>query len=181
MRAVLALGANLGDRAAALQAAVDAIDRANRVVALSAIFETTPVGGPSQPDFYNAVVVVDTKLAAIELLDLAHRIEDAAGRVRLEHWGPRTLDVDVLAYGDLRSDDPVLTLPHPRAHERAFVLLPWLDADPAARIVGLGAVADLAATVDTDGVRRLEQPSLRWAGASSTTGAAGAAGDGEGR
>ncbi|MDQ1465582.1 MAG: dihydroneopterin aldolase / 2-amino-4-hydroxy-6-hydroxymethyldihydropteridine diphosphokinase [Actinomycetota bacterium] len=164
MRAALALGANIGDRAAALQAAVDALDSATRVVAVSAIFETTPVGGPPQPDFYNAVVVVDTELAAVELLALAHRIEDAAGRVRLERWGPRSLDVDVLAYGDARSDDPVLTLPHPRAHERGFVLLPWLDADPEARIEGLGAVADLAGTVDADGVRRLEQPSLRWRG-----------------
>jgi 2-amino-4-hydroxy-6-hydroxymethyldihydropteridine diphosphokinase len=164
VRAALALGANIGDRAAALQAAVDALDNATRVVAVSAIFETTPVGGPPQPDFYNAVVVVDTELAAVELLTLAHRIEDAAGRVRLEHWGPRSLDVDVLAYGDARSDDPVLTLPHPRAHERGFVLLPWLDADPEARIEGLGAVADLAGTVDADGVRRLEQPSLRWRG-----------------
>jgi dihydroneopterin aldolase/2-amino-4-hydroxy-6-hydroxymethyldihydropteridine diphosphokinase len=164
VRAALALGANIGDRAAALQAAVDALDSATRVVAVSAIFETTPVGGPPQPDFYNAVVVVDTELAAVELLALAHRIEDAAGRVRLERWGPRSLDVDVLAYGDARSDDPVLTLPHPRAHERGFVLLPWLDADPEARIEGLGAVADLAGTVDADGVRRLEQPSLRWRG-----------------
>jgi dihydroneopterin aldolase/2-amino-4-hydroxy-6-hydroxymethyldihydropteridine diphosphokinase len=164
VRAALALGANVGDRAAALQAAVDALDSATRVVAVSAIFETTPVGGPPQPDFYNAVVVVDTELAAVELLALAHRIEDAAGRVRLERWGPRSLDVDVLAYGDARSDDPVLTLPHPRAHERGFVLLPWLDADPEARIEGLGAVADLAGTVDADGVRRLEQPSLRWRG-----------------
>jgi dihydroneopterin aldolase/2-amino-4-hydroxy-6-hydroxymethyldihydropteridine diphosphokinase len=164
VRAALALGANIGDRAAALQAAVDALDSATRVVAVSAIFETTPVGGPPQPDFYNAVVVVDTELAAVELLALAHRIEDAAGRVRLERWGPRSLDVDVLAYGDARSDDPVLTLPHPGAHERGFVLLPWLDADPEARIEGLGAVADLAGTVDADGVRRLEQPSLRWRG-----------------
>lgn len=181
MRAALALGANIGDRAGALQAAVDALDGATRVMAVSAIFETTPVGGPPQPDFYNAVVVVDTELAAIELLELAHRIEQAAGRVRLEHWGPRTLDVDVLVYGDLRSDDPVLTVPHPRAHERAFVLLPWLDADPDARIGGLGAVADLAGTVDTDGVRRLERPSLRWRGASRTTGAVGVARDEEGR
>jgi 2-amino-4-hydroxy-6-hydroxymethyldihydropteridine diphosphokinase len=164
VRAALALGANIGDRAAALQAAVDALDSATRVVAVSAIFETTPVGGPPQPDFYNAVVVVDTELAAVQLLALAHRIEDAAGRVRLERWGPRTLDVDLLAYGDLRSDDPVLSLPHPRAHERAFVLLPWLDADPEARIEGLGPVADLAGTVEPDGVRRLEQPSLRWRG-----------------
>ena len=163
MRAVLALGANLGDRAAALQGAVDALARETTVVAVSAIFETAPVGGPSQPDFYNAVVIVETALSAVELLDLAHRLESAAGRVRVEHWGPRTLDVDVLAYEALRSDDPQLTLPHPRAHERAFVLLPWLDADPDAYIEGIGKVADLVATVDTTGVRRLDAPTLRGA------------------
>jgi 2-amino-4-hydroxy-6-hydroxymethyldihydropteridine diphosphokinase len=161
MRAVLGLGANIGDRAAALQAAVDTLSSSTRVVAVSAIFETAPVGGPAQPDFYNAVVLIDTELEPRQLLALAQRIEAAAGRVRLEHWGPRTLDVDVLAYADVRSDDPVLTLPHPRAHARAFVLLPWLDVDPEARIEGEGAVAELAGTVDVTGVRRLDEPSLR--------------------
>ncbi len=164
MRAVLGLGANLGDRAATLQAAVDALAAQTRIVAMSAIFETAPVGGPPQPDFYNAVVIVETALSAVELLELAHRIEAAAGRVRLEHWGPRTLDVDVLAYGATRSDDPELTLPHPRAHERAFVLLPWLDADADAHIEGVGRVADLLATVDASGVRRLASPTLRTSG-----------------
>jgi 2-amino-4-hydroxy-6-hydroxymethyldihydropteridine diphosphokinase len=161
VKAVLGLGANLGDRAATLQAAVDAIAAETTVVAVSAIFETTPVGGPPQPDFYNAVVVVETALSAAEVLDLAHRLESAAGRVRVEHWGPRTLDVDVLAYDALRSDDPQLTLPHPRAHERAFVLLPWLDADSDAHIEGVGKVADLLPTVDASGVRRLATPTLR--------------------
>jgi 2-amino-4-hydroxy-6-hydroxymethyldihydropteridine diphosphokinase len=161
VKAVLGLGANLGDRAAALQAAVDALAAAARVVAVSAIYETAPVGGPDQPDYYNAVVVVDTELAPADLLDLAQRIETAAGRVRLERWGPRTLDVDVLAYGDLSTADPHLSLPHPRAHERAFVLLPWLDVDPAARIPGKGSVAELAGTVDGSGVHRLVEPSLR--------------------
>ncbi|HEY0871797.1 MAG TPA: 2-amino-4-hydroxy-6-hydroxymethyldihydropteridine diphosphokinase [Acidothermaceae bacterium] len=162
MKAVLGLGANVGDRAVTLQAAVDALARETTVVAVSAIFETVPVGGPPQPDFYNAVVIVETALSALELLDLAHRLESAAGRVRLEHWGPRTLDVDVLAYDAVRSDDPQLTLPHPRAHERAFVLLPWLDVDPEAYVEGVGKVADLVATVETTGVRRLVAPTLRW-------------------
>ena len=130
-------------------------------MAVSAIFETAPVGGPPQPDFYNAVVIVETALSAVELLELAHRLESAAGRVRVEHWGPRTLDVDVLAYDALRSDDPQLTLPHPRAHERAFVLLPWLDVDPDAYVEGVGKVADLMATIDASGVRRLAAPTLR--------------------
>jgi dihydroneopterin aldolase/2-amino-4-hydroxy-6-hydroxymethyldihydropteridine diphosphokinase len=162
MRAVLALGANLGDRLAALQAAVESLGAQTRVIAVSAVFETAPVGGPEQPDFYNAVVVVDTDLDPYALLAVAQEIERDAGRVRNERWGPRTLDVDVLAFGDLRSDDPVLTLPHPRAHERAFVLLPWLDADPGASIAGHGPVAELAGTVDVAGVRRLDSPTLRW-------------------
>jgi 2-amino-4-hydroxy-6-hydroxymethyldihydropteridine diphosphokinase len=162
VRAVLGLGANLGDRAATLQAAVDELAAETSIVAVSAIFETTPVGGPAQPDFYNAVVVIDTELTAVELLELAHRIETTARRVRTERWGPRTLDVDVVTYGDQCSDDPALTLPHPRAHERGFVLLPWLDADPQARLDGWGSVAQLAGTVEVAGVRRLESPTLRW-------------------
>jgi 2-amino-4-hydroxy-6-hydroxymethyldihydropteridine diphosphokinase len=163
-RAVLGLGANLGDRAGSLQHAVDALGRAAPavlVVGVSASFETAPVGGPAQPDFYNAVVLVDTEMGAGALLALVHEIEADAGRVRLERWGPRTLDVDVLAYGELRSDDPELVLPHPRAHERAFVLRPWLDVDPDAVVPGRGAVAGLAAAVGESGVRRLAEPALR--------------------
>jgi 2-amino-4-hydroxy-6-hydroxymethyldihydropteridine diphosphokinase len=164
VRAVLGLGANIGDRAATLQAALDGLGAGTRVVALSAIFETAPVGGPAQPDFYNAVVLVDTTLAATDLLTLAHSLEAAAGRVRVEHWGPRTLDVDVLAYGDKRSGDPELTLPHPRAHERAFVVLPWLEIEPDGAIDGHGTLAELAAKLGTTGARRLDAPVLRAAG-----------------
>jgi 2-amino-4-hydroxy-6-hydroxymethyldihydropteridine diphosphokinase len=163
-RAVLALGANLGDRAAALQGALDALAEQTQVVSVSAIYQTEPVGGPAQPEFYNAVVVVDTDLSAGALLDLAHRIENAAGRVRTVRWGPRTLDVDIIAVDEERSDDPTLTLPHPRAHERAFVLLPWLDADRDATLPGHGAVADLVAALDADGVHRLDAPRLRLPG-----------------
>lgn len=158
---MLALGANLGDRLAALQTALDALAGQLNVIAVSAVYETAPVGGPEQPDFYNAVVVVDTDLDPSELLAVAQGVESAAGRVRHERWGPRTLDVDLLAFGELCSDDPVLTLPHPRAHERAFVLLPWLDADPGASIPGRGSVAELASTVDVAGVRRLDSATLR--------------------
>ena len=170
-RAVLALGANLGDRAGALQEALNALAEAAHVVAVSAIFQTEPIGGPTQPDFYNAVAIVDTDLPATALLNLAHRIEAAAGRVRTVRWGPRTLDVDIIAVDDERSDDPVLTLPHPRAHQRAFVLLPWLDADPAAVLPGHGAVAELVAALADGskgrGVRRLDAPSLRVPGTPS--------------
>jgi 2-amino-4-hydroxy-6-hydroxymethyldihydropteridine diphosphokinase len=160
MKAALGLGSNLGDRAATLQAAVDGIAAETRVVAVSAIFETSPIGGPPQPDYYNAVVVVDTDRSPAELLSLAHELEAAAARVRLERWGPRTLDVDVLAYEGVRSDDPELALPHPRAHERAFVLLPWLDAEPDAVLDGVGTIAELVRTVDASGVRRLTSPAL---------------------
>jgi 2-amino-4-hydroxy-6-hydroxymethyldihydropteridine diphosphokinase len=161
MKAVLAFGANLGDRAATLQAALDGLAAQTEIVSVSAIYETAPVGGPAQPDFYNAVVLVETTLAATELLALAHSLEAGAGRVRLEHWGPRTLDVDVLAYGDERSDDPDLTLPHPRAYERAFVVLPWLEVEPDGAIDGRGTLAELAASLGTHGVRRLDAPVLR--------------------
>ena len=158
--AVVALGSNLGDRAAHLQDAVDALATAG-VIAVSAVFETAPVGGPEQPDYYNAIVLLQTQLSPTELLALAHRIEDDAVRERTQRWGPRTLDVDVVSYGEVRSDDPDLTLPHPRAHERTFVLVPWLDADPHAQLDGHGAVRDLLATLDRSGVRRLAQPVLR--------------------
>jgi 2-amino-4-hydroxy-6-hydroxymethyldihydropteridine diphosphokinase len=164
MKAVLALGANLGDRAATLQAALDGLGAQTRVVAVSAVFETVPVGGPPQADFYNAVVLVDTTLTPTDLLAVAHSLEAAAGRVRHQHWGPRTLDVDVLAYDDVRSDDPELTLPHPRAHERAFVVLPWLEVEPDGRIAGHGTLAELAVKVGTSGVRRLDTPMLSISG-----------------
>ena len=101
-----------------------------RVDAVSSLWRSTAVGGPQQPDYLNAVLLVDTDLDARALLDLAHALEDAAGRVRELRWGPRTLDIDLLAVGDERSDDPELTLPHPRAHERSFVLDPWAEVDP---------------------------------------------------
>jgi 2-amino-4-hydroxy-6-hydroxymethyldihydropteridine diphosphokinase len=162
--AVLALGANLGDRAANLQLAVDALARAAEILAVSAIFETVPVvvpGSGEQPDYYNAVVSVRTDLTPLGLLGVAHEIEATAGRVRDVRWGPRTLDVDIVVFDEVVSDDPVLTLPHPRAHERAFVLAPWVDIDPDARIPGRGAIAQLLADLGMDGVHRLEEPVLQ--------------------
>jgi 2-amino-4-hydroxy-6-hydroxymethyldihydropteridine diphosphokinase len=158
--AVVALGSNLGDRDAHLQAAVDGL-RAAGAVAVSAVYETAPVGGPAQPDYYNAVVLLDTQLSPAELLALAHRLEADAQRTRTQRWGPRTLDVDVISYGEIQSDDPVLALPHPRAHERAFVLAPWLELDAKAQLPGHGAVSDLLAALDSGGVRRLDRPVLR--------------------
>jgi 2-amino-4-hydroxy-6-hydroxymethyldihydropteridine diphosphokinase len=151
---VLSLGSNLGDRLANLQLGVDILvtgGLADPVV--SGVYETAPVGGPQQDDFLNAVLLASTSLTAPEVLRLAVAAETAAGRVRIVRFGPRTLDVDVISYGDEMSTDPVLTLPHPRAHERGFVLRPWLDLDPNAVLPGRGAVADMLAVTGTDGVQ----------------------------
>lgn len=129
VRAYLALGSNLGDRSAQLQAAVDGLANAAGmdVIAVSHVYETAPVGGPEQGAYLNAVIAVDTERGPHELLELAHELEDAAERVRRERWGPRTLDVDILLYDDVRIDEPELTLPHPRMWERGFVLAPLRD------------------------------------------------------
>jgi 2-amino-4-hydroxy-6-hydroxymethyldihydropteridine diphosphokinase len=132
-RAYLALGSNLGDRLAHLQSAVDGIAAAEgvEVVAVSRVYETAPVGGPPQDAFLNAVVAIDTDLEPHALLRVAQDIELDARRVRGERFGPRTLDVDVLLYDDLRLADPDLTVPHPRMWERGFVLAPLRDVAPA--------------------------------------------------
>jgi 2-amino-4-hydroxy-6-hydroxymethyldihydropteridine diphosphokinase len=154
-RAVLGLGSNQGDRLATLQGAVDALAATPGVnpVAVSGIFETDPVGGPEQPDYLNAVLVVETTLQAPELLERAHAIEQQHDRVRSERWGPRTLDIDLVAVGTDVIDDPDLVIPHPRAAQRAFVLVPWASADPEASLPGHGPVADLLAGLDASGVR----------------------------
>jgi len=155
-RAVFSLGSNLGDRLAILQGAVDAIVAMPglTVVAVSEVFETDPVGGPQQPDYLNAVLVADTALSAGALLERAHGVEQQFARVRSERWGPRTLDIDIVALGDLVIEQPDLVVPHPRAFERAFVLLPWSEVDPAAVLPGSGTVADAVAALDVRGVRR---------------------------
>jgi 2-amino-4-hydroxy-6-hydroxymethyldihydropteridine diphosphokinase len=155
-RVVLALGSNQGERLAMLQGAVDALaDTPDLVVvAVSPVYETDPVGGPEQPDFLNAVVVAEGPQSPRTLLERALAIEDAFDRTRDVHWGPRTLDVDVVAVGDLTVDEPDLVVPHPLAVDRAFVLVPWCDADPAAELPGAGRVADLLVRLDTSGVRR---------------------------
>jgi 2-amino-4-hydroxy-6-hydroxymethyldihydropteridine diphosphokinase len=130
-RAYLALGSNLDDRVANLQLALDGLAATDgvRVVAVSGLYETDPVG-PEQPDYLNAVVALDTDLGPRALLGLAQSLERAAHRVRGERWGPRTLDVDVLLVGDDRVDEPDLVVPHPRMWERGFVLAPLADVAP---------------------------------------------------
>ncbi len=139
-RAVLSLGSNLGNRLETLQGAIDALEDTPgvRVKAVSPVYETEPWGVDpgSQPTYFNAVIVLKTTLPPSSLLERAHAVEEAFHRVRDERWGPRTIDVDIVAYADVVSDDPVLTLPHPRAHERAFVLAPWYDVEPEAQLPG---------------------------------------------
>ncbi|CAB4927616.1 MAG: 2-amino-4-hydroxy-6-hydroxymethyldihydropteridine diphosphokinase [Actinobacteria bacterium] len=150
---VIALGANLGDRLAALHGAVDGL-RATpgvEIIAVSSVYETEPVGGPQQPEYANAVVLVSASIPIAALLERAHEIETAWDRVRAERWGPRTLDIDIIDAGGEVSDDPVLTLPHPRAYERGFVIIPWLEIEPDAVLVGYGPIRDLK--VDATGVR----------------------------
>lgn len=158
-QAVISIGSNLGDRLARLQGAVSALEDTPevQVVSVSSVYETQPIGAPEgSGPFLNAVVLIDTTLTVHTLLDRAHAIEDAFGRERSEPGAPRTLDVDLVVVGDRVADDETLTLPHPRAHERAFVLLPWLELDPEGEIPGQGFVADLVGDVDTTGVVRRE-------------------------
>ncbi|WP_407550819.1 2-amino-4-hydroxy-6-hydroxymethyldihydropteridine diphosphokinase [Streptomyces sp. Pv4-95] len=164
-RAVISLGSNLGNRLETLQGAVDALEDTPglRVKAVSPVYETEPWGveAGSQPSYFNAVVLIKTTLPPASLLERGHAIEEAFERVRDERWGPRTIDVDILAYQDVVSDDPQLTLPHPRAHERAFVLVPWFDIDPEAELPGRGEVAELLAAVGREGVTERADLELR--------------------
>ena len=158
-QAVLSIGSNLGDRAARLQGAVSALEDTPEVtvVAISSVYETDPVGAPEgSGSFLNAVVLIDTTLTVHTLLDRALAIEDAFGRERSEPGAPRTLDVDIIVVGDRVANDDSLTLPHPRAHERGFVLVPWLEIDLEGEIPGHGFVADLISGVDTSGVKKRE-------------------------
>jgi dihydroneopterin aldolase/2-amino-4-hydroxy-6-hydroxymethyldihydropteridine diphosphokinase len=154
--AVLALGTNLGDREGTLRSAVAALAEVDgvEVTAVSPVVETGPVGGPDQPDYLNAVVLVATTLSPRGLLAAAHDVEDRHGRERVERWGPRTLDVDVVDYDQLAVTADDLHLPHPRAAGRAFVLAPWLAVDPAAAVPDAGPVKQLLDRApDRDGVR----------------------------
>lgn len=153
---VLALGSNMGDSAAILQGALDDLGAIDGLVleCVSSVFETDPVGGPDQDAYLNAIVLGVTTLEPRMLLTATQQVEQAWHRTREVRWGPRTLDIDIIAMGDLQRESEELTLPHPRAHERGFVLVPWQDADLDATLIGHGSVADLLAHVDVTGVRR---------------------------
>ena len=151
----LALGSNMGDSAAILQGAIDDIASVDgiSVVGVSRAYETDPVGGPEQDPYLNAVVVAFTDLDPWELLAVTQSIEQHWHRVRDVRWGPRTLDIDILAIDAETVDSDELVIPHPRAHERGFVLVPWADVAPDAVIPGQGRVAELMDAVAIDGVR----------------------------
>ena len=136
-RAAFGLGSNLGDRRAHLEAAVQGLAAAGQVVAVSSFFDTEPQGGPPQPRYLNAAVTVDTERTPLELLDLAQAIESRAGRERGVRWGARTLDVDLLLYGEETIREPGLVVPHPRLHERLFVLEPLSEIALDWRVPGL--------------------------------------------
>ncbi|MCM1013617.1 MULTISPECIES: 2-amino-4-hydroxy-6-hydroxymethyldihydropteridine diphosphokinase [unclassified Brevibacterium] len=165
--AVLSLGANLGDAAATLDDAVAALDRhpAITVTKRSSLYRTAPWGGVEQNDFLNLGVLIETTLPVDQLLGVAQGIEVAAGRTRELRWGPRTLDIDLISVtteaGALRTATPTLSLPHPRAHERAFVLVPWAETDPGAMVdtpTGSRPIAEVIAALDDQEITRVSSP-----------------------
>lgn len=154
MRAVLSIGSNMEDRRALLQTVFD--EFAVETVAASPVYATPPWGVTDQDEFLNAVLIVDVDCTPLELLRRGQKLEEAAERVRVRHWGPRTLDVDIVQIDGVTSDDPELTLPHPYAHERAFVLVPWLAADEHAELNGT-PVRELIAGLDEDEVAAVKE------------------------
>lgn len=164
--AVLALGSNQGAAQETLIKAIGDLHAVSgiEVRGISPLARTAPVGGPEQPDFLNCVITVSTTLSPRALLAACHAVEALHGRERLEHWGPRTLDIDLIVYDSVVAASDDLEIPHPRAHQRAFVLTPWAQLEPEAVLPGLGGgpVAALAQTApDSDGIRWL---SLDWYG-----------------
>ena len=159
-RAVIAFGANLGEREVTIDSAVRGLAETPGVelIAVSPVYETPAITDSGvdrdAPGYLNGVVVIETALEAHALLDALQALEDEHGRVRTEHWGARTLDLDLIDFGGTISSDDRLELPHPRAWQRAFVLQPWLDVDPDAVLPGRGPVAELRADAHDEVVRR---------------------------
>ncbi len=145
MKAVVSLGANIGDPKVQMDLAVAMLREATEVISVSAYFSTKPVSDIEQPDYLNAICIAESDLPALDLLAVLHGIEKTLGRERLEKWGPRTIDLDLIQYGSLLSSADELTLPHPRAHERRFVLEPWISIDPEAILLTHGKVSELLA------------------------------------
>jgi 2-amino-4-hydroxy-6-hydroxymethyldihydropteridine diphosphokinase len=145
MKAVVALGANIGNPSEQMDLAIAMLKEATDVVAVSTYYTTKPVGGPEQPDYINAVCILESDLPALDLLSLLQGIEKSLGRERIERWGPRTIDLDLIQYGSLLSKAEELELPHPRAHERRFVLEPWHEIEPDAVLLTHGKISELLA------------------------------------
>jgi 2-amino-4-hydroxy-6-hydroxymethyldihydropteridine diphosphokinase len=145
MKAVVALGANIGNPSEQMKLAIAMLKEATEVIALSTFYTTKPVGGPEQPDYINAVCILESDLPALDLLSLLQGIEKSLGRERIERWGPRTIDLDLIQYGSLLSKAEELELPHPRAHERRFVLEPWHEIEPDAVLLTHGKISELLA------------------------------------
>ena len=143
MKAVIALGANIGEPKVNLDLAIALLREATDVQLVSSYYTTAPVGGPEQPDYLNAVCIIDSELPAMDLLSLLHGIEKSLGRERIEHWGPRTIDLDLIQYGSLLSSADELQLPHPRAHERLFVIEPWHSIEPDAILLTHGKISEI--------------------------------------
>lgn len=158
VRAAVGLGSNLDDRARHIAEAIGSLSRLGNLVATSALYETAPIGGPEQGPYLNAVAVIETNLSAPQLLDECLRIEREHGRERLERWGPRTLDLDIVLFGAESIDEEGLTVPHPRLGERRFVLEPLVEAWPDAALPDGTAVADLLPGVADQAVRRMQGP-----------------------
>ena len=154
MRAVLSIGSNMEDRRALLQTVFD--EFAAETVAASPVYATPPWGVTDQDEFLNAVLIVDVDCTPLKLLRRGQKLEETAERVRVRHWGPRTLDVDIVQVDGVTSDDPELTLPHPYPHERAYVLVPWLAADEHAQLNGT-PVRELIAGLDEDEVAAVKE------------------------
>jgi 2-amino-4-hydroxy-6-hydroxymethyldihydropteridine diphosphokinase len=146
MKAVVALGSNVGDPKANLDLAIALLRDATEVQKVSSYYPTKPVGYTDQPDFLNAVCIIESELPAMSLLKMLHGIEKAMGRERTIKWGPRTIDLDLIQYGDLISKADELILPHPRAHERKFVLEPWHEIEPDAILITHGKIEELLQT-----------------------------------
>ena len=143
MKAVVALGANIGNPQEQMDLAIAMLKEATEVTAISSYYLTKPVGGPEQPDYINAVCTLESDLPALDLLSLLHGIEKSLGRERSEKWGPRTIDLDLIQYGSLLSKADELELPHPRAYERRFVLEPWHEIEPDAVLLTHGKISEL--------------------------------------
>ena len=145
MKAVVALGANIGNPSEQMNLAIAMLKEATEVIAISSFYTTKPVGGPEQPDYINAVCILESELPALDLLSLLQGIEKSLGRERIERWGPRTIDLDLIEYGSLLSKAEELELPHPRAHERRFVIEPWHEIEPDAVLLTHGKISELLA------------------------------------